>query len=488
MKASLGKIILTPPEIVGGYIGQPLAGYTPSPQCKGKYDDIMARGILIEEEKIKNVKKRMLLISLDFLKIPLLFTEYVREKIEDEYQINGNQILIHATHTHKSMDMTGEFVFGGNIQNTIKGIMLGAFHGNDLYKVWVAKEIVKLVGQLIDKLQPAKIAWTKKRIEEDILINRRHPLRRSKGDLGVISFKNSETNKIFGLMVNFGIHPTTLSHFVDKISGDYPAYIIKKIRELSNNEIEPVFFASPCGDLNPITTIGTDFEYLAKQSQDHLLGQKGDIQHTKKIGYLLGKEAFQVLNSIPDSDYFENIDFRSYVKTFWVPMTDSTSYKSPFKFSQRAIYLAKRYLLFPIALIMGDANEPNFPGFAVKHKGIFKRSSKINVYSQIQYFRLFCSSKDGTKKKELAFSGIPGEVFEDMGVGIQKRTPAGPDNTFIIQNANDWSSYLFSLKEYTTTGGYEPFASFSPITGLFVNHAYTRLLEDIEADITAGYY
>jgi hypothetical protein len=490
MRASFGKIVLTCPEFLGGVIGKPMAGYTPAPKVTGKYDDIMAHAVMIEDTYLGNINKRMVFISLDFLKVSFTWTDYVKDQIEDAYKIHPNQVLIHAIHTHKSMDMTGEFVFGGNLQNTIKGIMVGGYYSDDKYKIWVAWRLVELVGQLIKDLKPAKVAWAKQTINDDLIINRRHPLRRSKGTVSVICFKELESNNIMGILTTFGMHPTTLASFVDKISADYPGRVIEKIEQLSDNKVQAAFFTAPCGDLNPITTIGNNFEHLATLPQDSLLGQKGDLPHTKKLGYRIGAVAYELATQIPDNEYYDKVDFRAYVKTFWVPMQDVThvtQYKGLIKLYQRAVYLIKRYVLFPVALFMAEAAEPNFPGFAVKHKGIWK-NAKINVYSQVVYIRWICASTKTGKTKNLAITGIPGELFEDYGREFGEQNPEGVENTIVIQNANDWVSYLFSIKEYTTTGGYEPFASFSPISGTWVKFAYLRLLKDVKDDIIAGFY
>jgi hypothetical protein len=80
VKAALGRIILTPPDIIGGYIGRHMAGYTPVPRCKGKYDDIYGYALLLEETVLGNIPKRMILISLDYCQVPLMFTEYIKDK------------------------------------------------------------------------------------------------------------------------------------------------------------------------------------------------------------------------------------------------------------------------------------------------------------------------------------------------------------------------------------------------------------------------
>ncbi|MHA1819993.1 MAG: hypothetical protein ACTSU2_16210 [Promethearchaeota archaeon] len=517
MRVAFGKVVLTPPESLGGIIGVPLAGYTPVQKCTGKYDDIMAHAILIEETVLGNVKKMFLLISTDFLKIPLLWSDYVKELIEKRYRIYSNQIIIHAIHTHKSMDMSGEFVFGDGLEGVIRGIMFGAYHGDDKYKVWAAKRIEKMVGQMLEDLQPAEIAWKKKILEKDILFNRRNPLRHTKGKLGVITFRNKDTHEMIGVYVTFNMHPTTLANFVNKMSADYPGRVCEKIEELSGGKWGVAFFTGPAGDINPITTVKNDMEFLAKQSEDYRLNQRGTLKHTKKLGYYLGQEAFNLANSIEDDRYYDKIDFKTYTKTFWVPMKDYKRYNKPFKITQRLIYLLKRYFLFPIALVLGDENEPNFPGFAVKHKGILRPSAKINVYSMVTYTKCKVwksheaeadnqnndeqkanSNEKGTNAFtrvmvpdnaiSLDFVGVPGELFEEIEEAIYKKTDGKYENTFIIQNANDWVSYLFTINDYINYGGYEPFASFSPYSGSFVKYAFFRLIKDIDSGIIAGYY
>lgn len=487
MRASFGEVIITPPEFLGGVMGKPMAGYTPAPKVRGIYDDIKAHAVLIEETFLGNINKRMLFISLDFLKVSFTWTDYLKDQIQDTYKIHPNQIFVHAIHTHKSMDMTGEFVFGGGMLNTIKGIMVGGYYSDDKYKIWVAWKITDLVGQLIKELKPVKVAWAKQIINEDLIINRRHPLRRSKGIVSVICFRELETNEILGIMTSFGMHPTTLANFVDKLSADYPGRVIEKIEHLSNHKIKAAFFTGPAGDINPITTVGTNFEHLATLPQDSLLGQKGDLKHTKKLGYRIGEVAYELATNIPNEEYFDKVDFRAYSKTFWIPMKDITQYKSKFKLNQRLVYLIKRYLLFPVALFKAEVEEPNFPGFAVKHKGIFF-NAKINVYSQVVYIRWICTNTKTGAAKNLAITGVPGELFEDFGKELSMMNPEGIENTIVIQNANDWVSYLFPIKEYMTVGGYEPFASFSPISGEWVKFAYKRLLKDVKEDIIAGFY
>ncbi|MHA1794071.1 MAG: hypothetical protein ACTSVI_15625 [Promethearchaeota archaeon] len=496
MKVAFGKVKLTPKD---GVIGKTLAGYSPIAICSGILDDIHAHAVLIEDTMLGNIKKRILLITTDFLKIPLTVSNYIKEQIEDEYNIHPGQILIHAIHTHKSLDMGGEFVFPGGIGSVIRAIMFGAYHADDKYKVWIARQIVKLVGSLVSSLEPARIAWTRQEIDAPITLNRRHPTTRPRKDLGIISFKSASSGELIGMIINYAMHPTTLSAGVSKLSADYPGRIVSKIEELSNGKVHALFFTGPCGDLNPITTCGTDFENLDK-NKNLIYNQKGTYVHTKKIGYYLGEKAYEIATSIPDEQYYSDLEFKAYTHLFWVPMKDykvmrlkkppSNKFSSRFKewlnsikiwLSNRIVHLLKRIVLLRIALLLADANEPNFPGFAIKHKG-----RDIEVYSILQYIEF--KAKNGKSKDVKRFSifGIPGELFEQYGSEIIKTSPTGKD-TFIFENSNDNIGYLFPVQEYLQ-GGYEPLPSFSPLCGKYVMDAYKELLQFMDVKIVDGFF
>jgi hypothetical protein len=481
MRAAFGKICLTPAD----YLGRTLAGYTPIQVCTGKYDDIFARGVLIDNPILGNIHKYFLILSLDYLQLPLLFTEYVKEQIQDRYQIHPSQILIHATHTHKSLDMGGLFIRPGGYEKVIWGIMFGAYHGDDKYKVWVAAQIVKLVGKLLASLRPAQLAWTKQEVPKRVVLNRRAPSKKPYSKMGVWAFRDLKTKEIFGMIVSFGMHPTTLSHAVTKLSADYPGKIAETITELSNGSIETVYITAPAGDLNPITTCGYNFAELEKD-KDPIYLQKGDIRHTTIIGRYLGKFAYAVGTAIPETEYFDSLDIRSNTKTFWIPMKNFTKYHSPAKFSNSAVHWIKKNIIFPVALMLGDRLEPNFPGYAVKHRG----RDLPNVYTQEQYVRIKATRTEpnGTlKERNLAIVGVPGELFEGIANKIYQRTPTGETDTFIFQNANDWVAYLFTLKDYVE-GGYEPFASYAAICGTYIQFIFYRFLTELDTGIGAGFY
>jgi len=465
MRVSFNKIIISPKD----YIGRPLAGYTRKNPCLGKLDDIYAYGVLIEGKSEERGKNQLLLISLDLLKIPIVLCDYIKKKVKEIHpSLKADQILIHCTHTHSAPDLTGEFYWPGGLFNVMKGIMFGSNRSDD-YIVWFVIQIVKMVENLIHNLIPCKIAWSKKKFNPDIVINRRHPTRQTLPELGVISFINVDNNDLVGFIINYSCHPTTLSYQNNKLSADYPGKVIERVSRLTNNNIGVIFFNGTSGDLNPITTCGTDYKKL-NLDKSLIYNQLGTYNHTKKIGYIIANEALNLVKSLAEEDYNYDVEFQFYLNTFWIPMKDF-NYLSKTWFRNKFNYALKKYLLLKVAKIILE--NANFPAFSIKRKKL-----KIHGKTLIQFIKF--DFKDEKTSKFFSIITVPGELFEEYGNLFLKESPTGRDNSFIFQNSNDWISYLFPAKDYIKEGGYEPLASFSPVCGYFIEKKMLKLFKEIK--------
>ena len=461
MKVAFSRINITPNDV----IGRAMAGYARSDPCKGILDEIQAYGVLIES---KNERKRLLLVSVDILKLPLSVVNYIKQKIIGEItSLESNQILIHATHTHSAPDITGEFYWPGSMLNVLKGIMFGANRSDD-YIVWFTRQIVKMVKELAENLKPCKIAWISEKFNPDLVIQRRHPTKKIKPRLGVIAFKDLKDDILIGFITHYACHPTSLSYANNNLSADWPGRFIHRIDELTNNKISPIYFNGPSGDINPITTCGTDYKHLDK-NKSLIYDQLGDYQDTIRIGYNIADEALKIAKSINPNDFFEEIDFEGHIKDFWIPFKDHKYFSSKWV-NNKVIHALKKILLMPIMNIIGK--NANFPAFTVK-----RIRGHLNASTSIQY--IMVKAYSDSSFKEFSITTVPGELFEDLGDILLKNSPTGENNSFIIQNGNDWIAYLFSRKEYTEYGGYEPQASFSPICGDRVMKEVIHLFNEV---------
>jgi len=173
----------------------------------------------------------------------------------------------------------------------------------------------------------------------------------------------------------------------------------------------------------------------------------------------LAEEALNLARSIPNTEYLENLEFSARQHDFKVPLKDFKYYSNKW-FSNKQVYLIKKYFLLPITKILSE--KANFPGFQIKRRG-------CELYCQtiFQYINIKAYSKK--RSKQICIMTSPGELFEDIGKIVKRKSPT-KDDTLILQNSNDWIGYLFPAKEYIEHGGYEPLATFSPIAG----HVYTK--------------
>jgi len=460
MKVAFAKIKITPKN----NIGIRMAGYSQQELCSGKLDDLHAYGILIEAlDKNKDIS-HLLLISLDLLKLPISIAEYVKKKITNEFKfIKSEQILIHSTHTHSAPDLTGEYYYPGGF---LKGAMFG-MNRNDKYIIYLTNQIFRMVSSLRDKLKPCKIAWSKKIFNPEIVLNRRHPTRKAEPELGVIAFRSLDDNNIIGLIINYACHPTTLSYRNSKISADYPGRVINKINELTNNKINVIYFNGPAGNLNPITTSGTDYQRIERDNSISY-DQLGTYEHTNKLGKILAEQSLSLIDSINEDEYIEEMEVTSKMKKIRIPLRDY-KYFSKVWLQNIIPFAVKKYILIPVLKIMNKST--NFPAFVIKRR-------KLRMYcdSVLQSIGIKSFS---TPSKEIRILTVPGELFEDLGKLLLKYSPAGSKNTFIFQNANDWIGYLLSFTEYSQFAGYEPIASVGPLIGEYVTRSHLDLFNEI---------
>ncbi|MBY9016680.1 MAG: hypothetical protein KGD68_13385 [Candidatus Lokiarchaeota archaeon] len=461
MKVAFNRIKITPKD----YIGKPMAGYARKDPCLGKLDDIHAHGVLININNGNN-KHNLLLISVDILKLPLSIVEYIKKRLILKFKLlKPDDIFLHATHTHSSFDLTGEFYYPGGALAFIKGVMFGD-NKNDKFIVWMTNRIVRMVSKLFEDLEPCTIAWKKESFNPDIVINRRWPTRNVLPDLGIIAFKKLEDSKLIGIIINYSCHPTTLSFKNNKLSADFPGRVISKIDDLTSGSIKAIYFNGPSGDLNPITTSGTNLEKIDKDitlSYDQL----GTYKHTKKIGYTIGEEALKVAYSIPETDYSTFTEIDIYTRKLLIPQKDAKYYSSVW-LSNKVKWIIKKYILFKIARF--DYKFVNFPFFTVERKNL------KNYGKTLVHFIKFTTSKGNT----FGIITIPGELFEEIGKTLLSHAPTKMENTLVFQNSQDWIGYLFPLEMYIKEGGYEPFMCFSPLCGAYIENAAKKFLKEIK--------
>ncbi len=477
MRVAFGRITVTPDDLTG----VSLAGYYRKHRAQGVLDTLYARGILIEDTVLGNVKKRVLLVSIDTMKVPLKFTDYIKEKIFNAHKIPPGAVLIHPIHTHAGIDLTGEYHWPGGLGNTVRSIMFGMGY-NDRMLVWMARQIVKMVGEMLEHLEPARIAWGKTVIADHVIVNRRHWKKPYHADIGVICFKNADTGNMIGVIVNYGAHPTILSNNNLKLSAEWPGRLVARLEQLGC--FKAVFFNDAAGDVSPSFR---EFKMILKR----LHATRGRFRIALEIrvramegyGSKIADHALALVQSISDEEYFDRVESWCYTRAVWFPIEDFKGKYNPLvKIQNRFWHLSKKYFLLPLVLAIAHDKEPNFPGLAIKHRGLID----VQCYTKLQYFRFLAHNSNTGATRAFNILGIPGEPLRHFGRSLQRKTKEGFENSFLFQMSNDWMAYLLDYSEYTYGGG-EPMESLDPVAGKFLKLHFFQLLADIDAGLTAGH-
>ncbi|MCX7917662.1 MAG: hypothetical protein N2589_06000, partial [bacterium] len=131
--------------------GMNLCGYpnTETRFCKGSKGDIEANGIILKKDKQTGC-----IISLDVIGTSLSFTNKIREKIEKEFDIPFDNIMISATHTHSSGITTGRI-----------------WKVDEEFLREIETKIIKGIEKGYNNFEEVKIKWLKTNV--DISHNRR---------------------------------------------------------------------------------------------------------------------------------------------------------------------------------------------------------------------------------------------------------------------------------------------------------------------------
>lgn len=242
-RASAGMIDLTPP------IGAWLTGFAARPYpSDGQHDPILARAVLLDDGET-----RIVIIACDLIGIDARTVASLRTRIAERTsgRIPAGHILIHCTHTH-SAPATLRF----------RGVL-----GNVNERWWAAaqEKIVALVTSLENKLAPAQFAFATISVD-GISYNRQdqtHPIDKTLSCIAI----DALVGQPIATLINFAVHPVTLSYGNFQFSGDVPSHAAMRLQQLRGGDAT-LYLQGACGDVNPATDLrkgwgNGDFEDVA---------------------------------------------------------------------------------------------------------------------------------------------------------------------------------------------------------------------------------
>jgi hypothetical protein len=429
--AGYSKIKITPP------LETPLGGNVRDKGSQGVHDDIYVKALVLSTGK-----KEIALVSCALVAVTKAMVESIRQTAEKRCGIPEENILICAFHTHSGPAT-------GAIFEEVNKSYLNSFPEIIASSICKAKENLKKVrirfasGE--EKALPhnrrmkMKNGTLRMNWEDLPLDDIDKPAGPVDPGLGVIVIEELN-GRMMAVLINYTCHPAILAGDNFLISEDYPGYTMRLLEKETNALC--LFTNGATGNINHINIFNPH--------------QKRGFYEAERLGTILAKK---VLSIIPKGKAISVEELKIEREEIKLPLR-----KIPRSEVEKARKLVQERKTKKISLIDGLSEEVYAEQILSLSKiGRESLSSEIDGLSEEVYAEQILSlSKIGRESLsseiqvvslgDVAFVGIPGELFVEYGLEIKKKSPFL--HAFIIGYANDYVGYIPTLEAFQE-GGYE---------------------------------
>lgn len=418
LKVGVGRSVITP------FLDEPMAGYYYERFADGVHDDLHAKALVIDDGKTK-----VAFVACDLVRMPRAAAQDARARIQKRLGIPPDHVMISATHSHTGPQTTPEYI------------------------ATLARRITDAVVTASGNAQPARL-----RIgighEPTLAHNRRY---RMKDGTTVTNpgFLNPAVEKSIGPIdprvpvvvaedpsgralvtwVNYAMHLDTVGG--TWISSDYAFYLERLLARVKGPEMPTMFTIGAAGDIN---------HWDVRRP-----GPQRGFGEAQRIGEVLGAA---VLKAYTELTPVEAPVIRAASAMIALPVP---------AVSEEEVAAMRRILATPPAPNVDFTLERVKAARIVAQGGLAGKP----IETEVQVIAI----------GPVAFVGIPGELFVQLGLAIQQASPF--PHTFIVELANDTIGYIPTRAAFEQ-GGYEPTsARMAPGGGELIVAQATELLQKL---------
>ncbi|WP_080056413.1 neutral/alkaline non-lysosomal ceramidase N-terminal domain-containing protein [Spirosoma aerolatum] len=240
-KAGAASVLITPKE------SQWQAGYASRTHAAdGTLHDLWAKALALEDE----TGHRAVLVTTDMLGFPKVMSDRIRERLNSQFHLTKAQIILNSSHTHS----------GPVLDNALQDIYpLDAREQEtiDRYSRWLEAQIVTLVEQAFQKLEPAVLSAqngvtrfqvNRRNNKEGALLEQTELKGPNDYAVPVIKIANA-SGQLKAIVFGYACHPTVLDLY--QWSGDYAGFAQLEL-EKTHPGVTALFFQGAAGDQNPL--------------------------------------------------------------------------------------------------------------------------------------------------------------------------------------------------------------------------------------------
>jgi hypothetical protein len=359
--------------------------------------------------------ERAAIVSCDLTSIPLHIHREARQLIGKKTTLDPESVMISATHCHTAPQIRAKFFGGADPDARRKGLE---------YIEALPEKIAEAVRLAEADLQKAEVSAATG-TEDAVSFNRRYYLRdgtvltnpfkdedeklgqvlRPAGpidpEVGVVAFKN-EAGQPLAILINFALHLDTVGG--DQPSADFPFMVQRLVSAVHGPEALLYWASGASGNINHYDL--TDPVRFRRE--------KG-LHESSRIGAILGADALRLY-----------------------PRLNSVN-STPLRTARELVQLEYRpEKCAEILNRMGDA-----PRYFDGEVDVINVDGKLTFEAEVQAIAL---------GDELAWVGLPGEMFTEFGLALKKASPF--KYTIVHSLANGAIGYVPNRRAYPE-GSYE---------------------------------
>ncbi len=397
-------------------LGLPLMGnFRDDYGARGVHDPLYARAAVFKDA----AGRRAAVLSVDVCMLDRDNVAFMRECIASQCELRPQEILITATHTHSAPAP----MILGSLPKSPDADIAAFLHKAATAAVLACKDL-RPARLMVGRSQEHRVSFNRRlkcrdgqtrmnweRLDPQTVVGALGPIN---PQLTVVSVVRDD--RPVAALVNFGLHPAILAGDNWLYSADFPGYLAEAMSRLHGSDFSTLFLNAPCGDVNHL-----DYS-------DPLQGR--GYQMTQRVGHMLAVAAHEAIRASVPVQGDEIAVSHEKVSLARLPISEDQ----------------RRWCEQVIAEVERTGSPGQVDGLPDEYyaRTRLKMHARQHEDDQVEVMAI--------RVGDVAFVGLPGEIFCELGLQIARLSPAR--HTLVMGLANDAIGYIPTREAYPL-GGYE---------------------------------
>jgi len=434
LRVGRAEVDITPPP------GMPMGGYFYVRVNTGVHDPLYAKALVLDSDGVK-----VALVACDLESLPRRFVEAAQELIRRDTGIAPDHVIISATHTHTGPEM--DHVMLAEIEGPPAQVAEG-------YDSALPGKIAESIRRAVSDLTPVR-ASAAEGMEPSLVFNRRffmkngsvvfnpgklnpdivRPAGPTDPSVPVVYFESFQGQPL-ATYVNYALHLDTIGG--TQYSADYPYFLGKGLSEVKGSAMLTLFTIGTAGNINHLDVNNPD--------------PQTSVSESGRIGTILAAEvlkAYKHLRPIASGPLRVNHEI--------VELQVQDLKAGEVEAARETVAWVRKP---PGA--GGPEFLPMVHAFKVLHVADYQRKA---IAVSVQVISL---------GNDVAWVGLPGEIFVELGMAIKQASPF--PYTIVSELAGDSIDYVPDRKGFAEEAYETTTARCKPGSGEALVDVATRLL------------